>query len=297
MKSILLTALLLCTLNFTNGQVIDKSYFEDALTIILSFESNSLNIEDGYDKVTGNFDGNGVSLGLLQWNIGTGSLQRLVKKAGQETVLQNMPTYGDEFWKACNSKTDVGLQIVRSWQTNNVVNSGQLKELRSFLKSEKVRSLQYETAINTGKTAMNTAMKWAKDTRQSEKASFKEFVYFLDLYTFNSGLKWLWADDVFKYKKDVKNAQQEILNWLNTREKPLYSIKDAKANYKEWVVLTLNEEELNLFVLGYLRALISNGDSGKFKADVLNRRGTIAIGTGTVHESHYDFKTIYGRHQ
>lgn len=32
----------------------------------------------GFDRVTGNFDGQGISFGVLQWNIGTGSLQPLL---------------------------------------------------------------------------------------------------------------------------------------------------------------------------------------------------------------------------
>jgi hypothetical protein len=282
---------------FVNGQSLKKEYFEDALKIILSFETNSLNIEDGYNKVTGNFDGNGVSLGLLQWNIGTGSLQRLVKQVGEKTVLETMPKFGKDFWKACNIKKNEGLAIVNSWQKNNVVQNEQKKELIFFLSNKNVKNAQYKKALIIGKIALDTSTKWAKEMRNSDTSSFKEFVYFFDLYTFNDGLKNLWVKDVIKYKSENSNPKETILQWLNTREKPLYSIKDAKSNVKEWSNFNMTDNKLHLLILGYLRGLISNGDSGKFKADVLNRRGTICLEKGTVHGIHYDFEPIYSKYE
>lgn len=294
-KSILFSFILISYNGY--GQQIEKEYFEDALKIVLSFETNSLNIDAAYDKVTGNFDGNGISLGLLQWNIGTGSLQRLVKEVGENTVLETMPTFGKNFWKACNSKISEGLKIANTWQVKNIIQSEQKKELVDFLTSPSVREIQYGKAMIIGKKAYNTSVSWAKEMRNSDSVLFKEFVYFFDLYTFNSGLKNLWVNDVISFKAQNENPKDTILNWLNTRKKPLYAIKDAKANFNEWGEIKLSEEELNLFVFGYLRALISNGNSGKFKADVLNRRGTICIGKGTVHGSHYDFEQIYSKHK
>ena len=279
------------------SQSLQNVYFEDALKIILSFKTNSLNIEDGYNKVTGNFDSNGISLGLLQWNIGTGSLQRLVKKAGERIVLETMPKFGKDFWKACNINTSDGLKIVNSWQIKNLVQKEQKIELEKFLSYKNVKEIQYDKALIIGKIALDNSKKWAKDMRNSDTASFKEFVYFFDLYTFNDGLRGLWVKDVAKFKTDNANPKEIILNWLNTREKPLYSIKDAKSNVNEWSNFSITNEKLDLFILGYLRALTSNGDTGKLKADVLNRRGTICLEKGTVHGSHYDFGVIYSKYQ
>jgi len=291
---ILFTAL--CT--NAHAQDIKKAYFEDALRIVLSFESSSSNIDDAYGKVTPNFDGNGISVGLLQWNIGMGSLQSLVKQVGKNTVLETMPKFGEEFWKACNIKKADGLKIVNSWQINDsVVKDEQLKELVSFLNAPNVKEAQYNEALKQGRVAYTTAAKWAKELRQSDSVTFKEFVYFLDLYTFNDGLKGLWVKDVNNFTASNAAPKDTILTWLNTRGGDLFGLKDAKDNVKEWGKMTIASPELELFILGYLRALISNGTHGRFKADVLNRRGTICLGKGTVHRDHYNFEKIYSKYK
>jgi hypothetical protein len=50
--------------------------------------------KDPYVAITGNFDGNGVSLGLLQWNFGQGTLQKLLQGITDETVSSLMPKFG-----------------------------------------------------------------------------------------------------------------------------------------------------------------------------------------------------------
>jgi len=49
---------------------------EVAMKITCGFEGTS------YDTVAGNFDGQGISAGLLQWNLGQGTLQELLMKYG-----------------------------------------------------------------------------------------------------------------------------------------------------------------------------------------------------------------------
>ena len=53
----------------------------DEVAVAISVTGTFENSGDPYLGVTGNFDGMGISCGVLQWNIGSNSLQPLVRLA------------------------------------------------------------------------------------------------------------------------------------------------------------------------------------------------------------------------
>ena len=68
------------------------------------------NVEDSDDPlgaVSGNFDGMGISLGVLQWNIGSRSLQPIVQTIGKAAVTATMPQKGEDLWRACNTTVNL----------------------------------------------------------------------------------------------------------------------------------------------------------------------------------------------
>src|SRR5260370_35684944 len=69
--------------------------------------------------VSGNFDGMGISLGVLQWNIGSNSLQPIVKTLGKAAVTSTMPRFGEDLLRACNTTVAEGLPMFRACQPNN----------------------------------------------------------------------------------------------------------------------------------------------------------------------------------
>jgi len=76
--------------------------FQKALSITKSFEGAD------YDTVTGNFDGMILSVGILQWNIGSQTLQRLLVNSFQADKQKFYNIFGrdtaDKIIKACLSK-------------------------------------------------------------------------------------------------------------------------------------------------------------------------------------------------
>jgi hypothetical protein len=54
------------------AQTLDGELFKRAFEVVVQFETSG----KGWAKITGDFDRNGVSCGVLQWNIGRGSLHR-----------------------------------------------------------------------------------------------------------------------------------------------------------------------------------------------------------------------------
>ena len=95
-----------------------EEYFQKALAITALMEtSNSLASEGSWGAVADNFDGGGISCGLLQWNHKSGTLQPLAVAVGKETVLKFMPAYGEEFWQACTATDkNEARQIILKWQ-------------------------------------------------------------------------------------------------------------------------------------------------------------------------------------
>lgn len=64
---------------------------QKAINISASFEGN------GYTNITGNFDGQGLSLGIIQWNIGQGSLQPLLNSFVNKHNNQAKEIFGDNY--------------------------------------------------------------------------------------------------------------------------------------------------------------------------------------------------------
>jgi hypothetical protein len=61
---------------------LNPASIEKALSITGHFEDS----DDPFGAVSGNFDGMGISLGVLQWNIGSGSLQPLLKELSTDEI-------------------------------------------------------------------------------------------------------------------------------------------------------------------------------------------------------------------
>lgn len=259
----------------TNAQI------ETALKITGHFEDSC----DPFGGVSGDFDDMGISLGVLQWNIGCGSLQPLVKKAGKLAVMEAMPVYGGDLWNACNSSISDGLKIVRAWQTGGTLKAPAKKELKAFAHSKAFVSQQVVAAEKVAKYAWDAAIKWNNDIGKGEP-SLREFCWFFDVMTQNGGLKGLTPSDVQKFIEHIgtDKADDVVCNWLESRTLANNGFKDSHKNAELWRN-HVSDSDIILFVASYLRSQKSNPE---WRSDVLNRKGTIALGFGWVHEEKHE---------
>ena len=161
-----------------------------------AFESSG----DPYLGVSGDFDGQGISCGVLQWNIGQGSLQKLVRGAGQAVVLNAMPTIGGGLWTACNSPLAQGLAIVRSWQTNKKLKAVPKGELRALMGSPLMKAQQDKYIRATGASADTAATAWAA-ARGTGARTLHELAWFFDVYTQNGSMAGLDFGSVKDFKQ------------------------------------------------------------------------------------------------
>jgi hypothetical protein len=262
--------------------MLENAWIEVALRVTGHFEDSN----DPLAGVSGDFDSQGISLGVLQWNIGSGSLQPIVKNVGRGSVVATMPQFGDELWNACTSPIPNGLAIVRAWQPNAKLRPPVVAELKAFLRSDACVARQVEAARKVAQSAYAAGTDWV-----GREPTLREFCWFFDLFTQNGGLKGISPDDVkaFTEASGTDRVDDVVCDWLAARTSADAGFKDARRNADLWRN-NVADAHLELFVASYLRAQKSKVE---WRADVLNRKGTIALGVGWVHAEKHDLNSVW----
>ncbi|MFY8207982.1 MAG: hypothetical protein ACOVOE_01395 [Caulobacter sp.] len=244
------------------------------------------NAGDPWRGVTGDFDGMGISCGVLQWNIGSASLQPMVKAVGQAVVLREAPTIGADLWRACNAGVATGLAIVRGWQTGTKLKAIPARELASLMGSPEMKAQQTSRIRVVAERADALADSWAKAAGRNAR-TLRELVWFFDLVTQNGGLKGLTLADVraFIQTSTPGRADDVVCDWLLAAPAAWWGRLDCIKNAGLWRD-KVTPAQLELFALSYLRSGLSNS---KARGVVMNRKGALAIGKGWVNSQLFDF--------
>lgn len=262
-----------------------SDWIKAAVAITPSFEVAG----DPYMGVSGDFDDMGISCGALQWNIGKGSLQPMVKAVGRPVVAGAMPKFGDKFWTACNSPISGGLAIVRGWQNGDKLTPDAKEELRTFMGTPEMRAQQDERIAKKAEVAFDMSSEWAAH-RAGGTPSKRSFCWFFDIVTQNGGLKGLTFEEVVEFLEQNKpdKADDFICDFLKTRTGTSGHVQDADKNADLWRN-NADGQQLELLVMSYLR---SETADPKWRHVVLNRKGTIAMGRGWVNGSLRNFSAL-----
>ena len=263
---------------------------DNELAVLVKMTGTFENSGDPYQGVSGDFDGQGISCGVLQWNIGQNSLQPLVRGAGQAAVLAAMPAFGSDMWAACNGALKQALKIVRAWQAGTVLKSAARSELKAFMGSSAMRQ-QQDAAIRTvGKKAETLADRWAAD-RGAGARTLQELAFFFDIVTQNSSMKDLSFADVADFKTAAGSGKADdlVCDWLAATTNKYAGKEDCHKNAKLWRN-AVEGGPLDLLVLAYLR---SQKSILRWRGDVLNRKGTLAVKKGWVHKTQFDFSGTF----
>jgi len=250
-------------------------WLKTALEVTGGFETDG----NPWAGVSNDFDNQGISCGILQWNIGQGSLQPLVKACGETAVTKYMPSYGAEFWNACHDSIAKGLAVVRSWQPNQKLKSDVMKELRALFGSPEMVEQQMATSRKVGETSMKLASRWANELRSGDP-QLKEFCLFFDLVTQSGGMKNVWLEQVRAFIAETgrQNVDNTICDWITNRPSDVDHLTDGRKNASLWKN-NVADADLELFTLVYLRCLKSKK---QYQVVALNRKGTIALTRGWV---------------
>jgi hypothetical protein len=201
-----------------------------------------------------------------------------------------MPAFGGDMWKACNVPLSQALAIVRSWQSGTTLKSGPKSELKKLMRSPSMRTQQDAAIRKVANKAEALADRWAAN-RGTSPRTLHELAWFFDIVTQNNSMKDLAFKDVttFKTAAGPGKADDLVCDWLAATTSKYAGKEDCHKNANLWRN-KVDGGALDLLVLGYLR---SQKSILKWRGDVLNRKGTLAVKTGWVHKTKFDFSTLF----
>lgn len=258
----------------------DQEAFKLALNITGSFEGH-----EGWRNITNDFDGQGLSLGLLNQTLGTGSLQPLLIKMRNNhlSVMQNI--FSGTRLKSLNSMLnaweanksaftfdvarplspldedfDLSLKAVSreqesvQWARNNLYTNGRFhstwkQEFQNMASTPEYRQLQ----LNESFSYQKLSRRYMKRIGVNE---LRAFTFFFDIVVQNGGL---YTDDL-----------EDFETYLSARP-------NASSDERLKKILDLR--------LRHVRA--------RFRQDVLARKTAFITGQGTVHRTFRDFPREY----
>lgn len=234
--------------------------YDLAIQITSAFEGST------YSTVTGNFDGQGISGGVLQWNLGQGTFQNF--------ILNHInPMHYDYFPVPIDRLTKISSDAAVTWAKDVMLYAdGSLKpEWRKAWQ----RFLSEPSVINVQKRAIDPYWHQAKticSRLQMDQTNARAMCFSFDVAVQNWSLGDINLDFITK---------DQAYNCLT-----LYGGENAKI----WIEHDLDGIQQKLVVAAHLRALKANP---KFRADVFTRKATIAVGEGIVHGTHHKLNKLF----
>ncbi|MDZ7718551.1 MAG: peptidoglycan-binding domain-containing protein [Balneolaceae bacterium] len=211
---------------------------------------------DCFAGITGDFDGQAISFGALQWNIGQKSLQPLLLKMDEQhpDIMEEIfADYCGELREILKARQEQQMDWARSLQDPNrfVLREPWRGLFKSLGRNKKFQDMQVESADRLYDAAIDLAEDYGL---KSERAVALMF--------------------------DIKVQNGSIYEYV--KEQILRDFDQLPEN--------AGEEE-HLVVVANRRAEASNP---RWVEDVRTRKLTIARGEGTVHGMHYNLEEDYG---
>jgi hypothetical protein len=231
------------------------------LALTASFETGR-GFPDCFAGTTGNFDGQGLSFGALQWNIGKGTVQPLWKEMRErhEKVLKSMlGGLFEEFSKMLDGKKEdqmrwaLGIQHLIPGRSNSWEIAPDWKNaLRTLGKAPEMIALQVAQANSLYQVALSYCKDYELTTERGAALMF-------DIRVQNGSVDRAGAG--MKIREDF-----DLIN-------PILSEEDKQVE--------------RMRIVARRRSEVS---SAQWRNDVLVRKMTIAEGRGTVHGKIYDIE-------
>lgn len=252
----------------------------------------------------GNFDGQLVSVGLAQWNYGTGSLQPILKtwlhsfrsrKAARRELTRLAPVYGALlFSKPCLSvpvKQQCSDGILAAHGADGKLNPIMIAELTALFESDPMLQIQLdhylqllelvradlERVFPQGPIALRK-VRWAIDTRvQQGKLPPDE-----DIARLRRKLAAM-PDYERRPRLDA------IFSWYEALSRSIDQDgigRDFQWNVEQWRCLMeagqIDDEQYELLSITFLRSRTATGNAGRWQALTFSRRAKIVLGVGSV---------------
>ena len=236
-----------------------ESIEKRCLALTGSFETNA-GIPDCFAGLSGDFDGQGLSFGVLQWNLGQGSLQPLLAEMDREypSVMQQVFHENYPVLKAVLESTlSEQLEWARSIQ--DPVRSTVREPWRGLFKTlgriDEFQNIEVQHSQELHRQALQLCLDYGL---QSERAAALMF----DIKVQNGSISRIVKEQILQDFKSLSGADDPA-----------------------------NAEVARMRIIANRRAEAANP---RWVEDVRARKLTIAEGIGVVHGNHYDLAAQYG---
>lgn len=246
--------------------------------------------------VAGNFDGQGMSLGYLQWNIGSGTLQPLLKEMA----------FGD------NTKGDFdkifAQQIKVKNNNGNIVTKSLSEQIRGMLQMNSVDQLNWAKSINKNnkieepwKSAFNLLLQNEKFKTIEDKYAKSYFNKAENIVNDSAiGVKtvrgYTLAFDIAVQNGSLKSsAKNLVVDALAGKNNKLTNPNDSSLTKNQRdIIVDLNKRlstvtDNDTKKLYYTAAAVAISSRDQYAKDVWARKSTIVSGSGIVHGKNYAF--------
>ncbi|XHX78704.1 MAG: DUF2272 domain-containing protein [Stenomitos frigidus ULC029] len=237
---------------------------EKALRITTTFETGRAL---GFGGLTGNFDGMGLSFGLLQWNFGSGSLQPLLLEFAQTHPQRFTAVFGADTTRLrqiLHQPKAAQLAFARS--INNTKNRI-IEPWSSYFRKLEADSAFQQIQLNHVRPRLKSAANYAQKFQlRSERA----FALMFDIVT-QSGSAWLTC------KREVCQKRARLID-------------QRRTTLQQQLGRSLTEREL----LTIIANVVADTSLPKWREDVRKRKLTIVNGVGTVHGRAFDLTRNFG---
>lgn len=272
-------------------------YFALALNLTGSFEGR-----DGWKNITNNFDGQGMSLGLMQQNFGQGTLQPLLIKSIQKdsSNMKKIFTSGDY----ASLKT-----MLEDWGDKAIATQSLVRKLSTsqeelFAPPGPINALDIGGDLHFEKDAVttqavNVSVQWAATHLYSGSAFIPRWKKSFQDLAITAAYR---TSQVEADKKIFLKAKDYLTYFKFTELRSLLFLFDVavqnggftdehKAAYKSWLTKNPNSTE-KARLLALLEARLTTVNS-KYIEDVRSRKTSIILGTGKVHGTSRNYPTEY----
>lgn len=234
--------------------------YDIAVKIVGEFEGT------GYGSVSGNFDGMGISAGILQWNLGSGTLQ--------DNILSYCDVTQHNFPVCIKPLQTLKKSDAVAWAKDVMHDSrGKLKQewaiaWKMFMTSPVVVNLQ--------KRAIDKY--WHRAREICGQLGFPQEYPRAMVFAFDIAVQ-NWSYDIGRPALNYEQAGNII---------QLYGSK----NFALWNAETVNQDQQIMLIAAHLRALKCKPE---WRHAVFVRKATIAIGIGYVNGVTMDFRKLFKR--
>jgi hypothetical protein len=228
-----------------------------------------------YDSLTGNFDGQGISVGILQWNAGQGTLQTLLIKISETMGWDKMQTFfHSSIHQLALSKPADAVQFCLDHyiaEGGKNIDPTAAALWKTFLN-------QPESVAAQNALAQQTVLAHAKRLVGMYAASYADrnrpYAFFFDVCVQEGGMA---VGHTIVPVVSGTSDVSDVMAFAQLKDPNCAAIWQANASGDDLAALLLH--------YAYARAKLGKPD---YWWDTTSRRGTIACRGGIVHEGRID---------